>query len=95
MASKLIGRVACPWCGFHASHVKESEKCVYTFCPECGVTTHFVREHQRALVLAKMRPDRLAEEPAPAPNPEPAPAPEPVRPAAKPARGRLFSGLGR
>lgn len=99
MASKLIGRHQCPWCGFAAAHVKQSERCVYTFCPECGIQTHF-RAHQEALIRDRMRPEKTAEpapEPVPA-EPEPAPAAEPVvetrPPAAQAGRRRLFSSLG-
>lgn len=100
MASKLIGRVGCPWCGFAAAHVKRSEKCVYVFCPECGLTTHF-RAHQEAMVISRMRPERGAEVTAapPAPEPdapvlEPEPAPDMPTAAAQAGRRRLFSSLG-
>jgi Zn-finger nucleic acid-binding protein len=55
MASKLIGRTACPECGFGAAHVKESERCVYRYCPECGSQYNTRGERQRALLLEKTR----------------------------------------
>lgn len=103
MASKLIGRHECPWCGFAAAHVKQSERCVYTFCPECGIQTHF-RAHQEPLIRDRMRQEKGAEPAAPAPAevapelPAPEPAPEPASetrpPAAQAGRRRLFSSLG-
>lgn len=100
MASKLIGRHVCPWCAFAAAHVKRSDRCLYIFCPGCGLQTHF-RAHQEHLLLNRMRPEGAAAEPEPPappelePEPAPSPEPEPPRPAAKSGAGRLFSGLGR
>ena len=74
MASRMIGRTACPECGFSAAHVKQSEKCVYRYCPECQSQHHARTERQRADLLAKTRP---VEHASPTPTPTEAPAPEP------------------
>lgn len=74
MASRMIGRTACPECGFSAAHVKQSEKCVYRYCPECQSQHHARTERQRADLLAKTRPVEGA---SPTPTPTEAPAPEP------------------
>lgn len=68
MASKLIGRTACPECGFGAAHVKQSEKCVYRYCPECASQHHARTERQRADLLAKTR---MVDAPASTPTPTP------------------------
>lgn len=57
MASPIIGRAECPECGFGAAHIKQSEKCVYRYCPECGSQYHAKTERQRSLLVAKMRPE--------------------------------------
>ena len=56
MASRMIGRAACPECGFSGAHVKESEKCLYRWCPECGSQHYAKTERQRADLTAKTRP---------------------------------------
>ena len=56
MASVMIGRTACPECGFEAAHVKKSEKCTYRYCPECGAQHHAKTPRQVADLLGKMRP---------------------------------------
>jgi predicted RNA-binding Zn-ribbon protein involved in translation (DUF1610 family) len=55
MASKIIGRTVCPECGFEGAHVKESEKCLYRYCPECGSQHHARSERQRVDLEAKTR----------------------------------------
>lgn len=51
----IIGRLACPWCGFAGAHVKRSEgKRPYHHCPDCGSMTHTKNGHQETLLLAKM-----------------------------------------
>jgi hypothetical protein len=55
MASKMIGRAACPECGFESAHVKESEKCLYRYCPECGSQHYAKSQRQRADLTAKTR----------------------------------------
>lgn len=86
MASRMIGRTACPECGFAAAHVKESEKCLYRYCPECGSQHHARSERQRADLTAKTRPveggptptPSASHEPTPTPTPTPTAAPEPT-----------------
>lgn len=96
MGSPIIGRTACPECGFEAAHVKESPKCIYRYCPECGSMHHAKTARQQADLRGKMRP---APGPTPTPTPreeapavEPAAAPPTPTPtsAAKPARRGLF-----
>lgn len=93
MASKLIGRTTCPECGFAAAHVKESEKCLYRYCPECGSQYNTRGERQRDLLTKKTR---LVDAPAPsgsatagsaAPADTATPTPKPTtgKPAATPA----------
>lgn len=75
MASTMVGRTACPECGFASAHVKRSEKCLYRYCPECGAQHHARTERQQADLMAKTRPVEAA--PAPSPTPtgsEPTPA---------------------
>lgn len=64
MASKIIGRAPCPLGDNDAAHVKQSDKCVYLYCPECGTQLHARTEKQRGLLLAKTR----LVEPAPTPT---------------------------
>lgn len=84
MGSPIIGRTACPECGFGAAHVKESPKCIYRYCPECGSMHHAKTERQKSDLTAKMRPEGGA---APTPTPTPtgkaseAPAAAPPTPA--------------
>ena len=60
MASKMVGRATCPECGFASAHVKESEKCLYRYCPECG-SQHYARStRQRADLTSKTRIDATA-----------------------------------
>lgn len=55
MASIMIGRAACPECGFESAHVKQSERCIYRWCPECGAQHYARNERQRADLMAKTR----------------------------------------
>ncbi len=55
MASRMLGRADCPECGFKSAHVKESEKCVYRYCPECGSQHYAKTESQRSNLLKKTR----------------------------------------
>lgn len=55
MASKMLGRTPCPECSFQAAHVKQSDKCVYRYCPECGAQHHAKTERQRADLMGKTR----------------------------------------
>ena len=76
MASVMIGRTACPECGFDAAHVKKSEKCTYRYCPECGAQHHAKTPRQVADLLGKTR---LLDAPA-----GPTPTPTPTEPSATP-----------
>lgn len=88
MASKLLGRIDCPWCGFKGAHVKESEKCLYVFCPECRINgPHFKTEQQRAALLGKMRPEG-----APVAPPSPTPTPTPTPPTGGEGEGDRVGG---
>lgn len=104
MASRMIGRAACPECGFTSAHVKQSDKCVYRYCPECGAQHHARTERQQADLRAKMRSiDPPATDPASPTASDPATAsatvaqPTPTEPtatgseAAKPRRRGLFA----
>lgn len=55
MASRMIGRTACPECSFSSAHVKESEKCLYRWCPECSAQYYAKTQRQRADLMAKTR----------------------------------------
>lgn len=56
--AKLIGRMACPLCGFASAHVKRSEgKHPYMHCPVDGAVLQTRNGHQAQLLLAKMRPE--------------------------------------
>lgn len=81
MASKIIGRAPCPECGFQAAHVKESEKCIYRYCPECGSQHHAKTERQRSDLLAKTRKEgegAAPTQPTPTPTPSGDAAPAPA-----------------
>lgn len=65
MASQMIGRADCPECGFKGAHVKQSDKCVYRYCPECSAQHHARTERQRGDLLKKTR----LIEPSPSPTP--------------------------
>lgn len=75
MASHIVGRTDCPECGFKAAHVKQSEKCLYRYCPECGATYHAKGLRQAADLQAKTRPEAGAPAPKPAASPKPSAAP--------------------
>lgn len=74
MASKLIGRAPCPECGFGAAHVKQSEKTLYRYCPECGAQYFPRGEEQTQRLRAAMKPAGAAAPEAPKPAPAAAPA---------------------
>lgn len=83
MASTMVGRTACPECGFESAHVKRSEKCLYRYCPECGAQHHARTERQQADLMAKTRP--VGTTPAASPTPTGSePTPTPPEPEAKP-----------
>lgn len=52
MASVMIGRCDCPECGFKGAHVKQSEKCAYRYCPECGAQ-YFAKTERQKTDLAR------------------------------------------
>lgn len=80
MASRMIGRTACPECGFGAAHVKQSEKCTYRYCPECGSQLHAKTARQVADLMAKTRlqdaPAATGPSPTPSEPPKTPPAPD-------------------
>lgn len=78
MASRMIGRAACPECGFASAHIKESEKCIYRYCPECGSQHHARTERQRADLMGKTRTVEGAATPSPTPTQEPTATPTPT-----------------
>lgn len=104
MGSPIIGRTACPECGFGAAHVKESPKCIYRYCPECGSMHHAKTERQKKDLTAKMRPEGgQVATPTPTPTPTPTgpgdeaqaaapptgtPTPTPAKPTPTPKPGK-------
>ncbi len=63
MASTLLGRTACPECGFAHAHVKISEKenaKPYRHCPECSAQYFPRNKAQADALLAKSRAERDA-----------------------------------
>lgn len=101
MASPIIGRFKC-LCGFQAAHVKESPKCLYHYCPSCGLTgPHARTESQKADMRRNMRPEAAAPDAAPGAaavteNPTPTPRQEkepetPTETTTAPKRRGLFS----
>lgn len=85
MASKTLGRIACPiHCGFESAHVKiKTDKgegkaaFPYVHCPSCGVQLHTKSEEQAQHLLRHTRAEKLA----PAPDAEPKQAPAEIVPA--------------
>ncbi|MET2990772.1 hypothetical protein [Herbaspirillum seropedicae] len=105
MASKILGRTACPCCDHDAAHVKlKTDKAEgqtaypYVHCRDCGIQMHTRTQHQAEHLLKRTRAEKL-DQPAPAPEPAPAPAPAPadLHPAPVPPKpGRqMFGGLFR
>lgn len=96
MASPIIGRTHCPECSFEAAHVKQSEKCLYRYCPGCGAMYHATGQARADALRAKMRPvdtldpptPRGKVEPPPTPTPTPVPSPSPTP---TPKRRGLFA----
>lgn len=91
MGAPIIGRTDCPECDFKAAHVKQSEKCVFRYCPECGAQYHARTQRQRADLIRKTRTEGAA--PAPAPDAKPAApaAPAPTTKPPAPERRSVFS----
>lgn len=105
MASKIIGRKPCLLgCGFDSAHIKESEKCLYHFCPACGCNGPHARTQQQKDLMRKGMREEGAAKPLPEPEPTPTPTgakqgPEPTpvvtptptpTPEKKPQRRGLF-----
>lgn len=107
MASKLLGRVACPvGCGHEAAFVKIKtdkeggrEAFPYVHCPACGVQLHTRSDDQARHLLAMTRPEKVGDgaEPPTAPpaarQAARAPDPAQVPPKAPASAGGLFGGL--
>lgn len=53
--SRIVGRADCPECGEPNAQVKESDKCLYRYCPECGSQHYAKSARQRADLTAKTR----------------------------------------
>lgn len=86
MGAPIIGRTACPECGFGGAHVKKSDKCTFRYCPECGSQHHARTPRQVSDLLAKMRADAPTPSAAPAPTAAPTPSePTASEPTATPA----------
>ena len=106
MASKTLGRVACPIsCGHTAAQVKiktdKGEKPAYPYvhCAGCGCQLHTRSDDQANALLAMTRPEKGAQAAPAAPPaaeqapPVPAAAPEEKTPQAPVKRAGLFDGL--
>lgn len=53
---RIIGRRACPWCGFAHSHVRQAgTKFPYHYCPECGHKTLAHNGAQAKLITTGMK----------------------------------------
>lgn len=66
--ARIIGRKACPWCGFQAAHIKQSDgKHPYHHCPDCGIMTHAKNGAQAKLIAVDLRhePDYINQQPRP------------------------------
>lgn len=89
MASKTLGRIACPiQCGFDAAHVKlKTDKAEgktafpYVHCPSCGTQLHTKTEEQAGHLLKRTRAEKLAPEIPPTPTETVAPPPPDAKPA--------------
>jgi hypothetical protein len=87
MASAIIGRFVC-MCGFRSAHVKQSEKCLFHFCPSCGMNgPHARTEAQKEIMRKGMRPEEV-------PTPTPTPTPSGEKPASAPAQAVLPTPTG-
>lgn len=94
--STIIGRTVCPECGFESAHVKQSEKCIFRFCPKtglddepgCGAMYHATTPRQKRELLAKTRlttPTQASPSPSPTPREAvPVPTPTPTQPSPTP-----------
>jgi hypothetical protein len=107
MASKLLGRVACPvGCGHAAAFVKIKtdkeggrEAFPYVHCPACGVQLHTRSDEQARHLLTMTRPEQTGDgaEPPTAPpaarQAARAPDPVPLPQKAPASAGGLFGGI--
>jgi len=84
MPSTIIGRTRCHLCGFTAAHVRESEKCLQTFCPDCKTQVIYRTQRQRELFAPLLRADKLAGVDTPQPPALPTEAPSASTPAPQP-----------
>jgi len=82
MASQMLGRCACPECGFKSAHVKKTEAKetarAYRYCPECGAQYFPRSNRQEKDLLDKTRieaPEAIKPPIAPEVSPEPEKAP--------------------
>lgn len=78
MASKMLGRCACPECGFNSAHVKITEEKetarAYRYCPECGAQYFPRSNRQEKDLLDKTRkeaPEAIKTKIEPEVSPEP------------------------
>lgn len=78
MASQMLGRCACPECGFKSAHVKKTEAKetarAYRYCPECGAQYFPRSNRQEKDLLDKTRkeaPEAIKPQIAPEVSPEP------------------------
>ncbi len=98
MASRIVGRADCPECGFKSAHVKESEKCLYRYCPECGAQHYAKTDAQRAHLMAKTRATGTSATPSATPTGSAGtstpPSATPTPAAAAPAAAAKRHGLG-
>lgn len=54
----ILGRKACPLCGFHAAHVRQAPgRLPHLHCPDCGCRVHTRNGHQARLLQYGMRPE--------------------------------------
>lgn len=98
MASEIIGRRPCLLgCGHESAHVKQSDRCIYMYCPGCGLNgPHARTEQQRQLITKGMRPTPTPTGEAVPAAPEPTPTstqgkePDPSTPPAPAKRRGLF-----
>lgn len=89
MASKMLGRCACPECAFQSAHVKITEAKetarAYRYCPECGAQYFPRSNRQEKDLLEKTRKEsQEAIKPQIAPEVSPEPEKPPVLPEIKP-----------
>lgn len=91
MASKMLGRCACPECAFQSAHVKITENKesarAYRYCPECGAQYFPRSNRQEKDLLDKTRKEAQDSSKVPS-EPEVSPEPEktPISPEIKPEK---------